>query len=139
MSNGHNPRFSMPPAEPQIAIDPAAANVNMEWLQGMAKNGFTVVVVEVKSWADALGKVEAGFEERIGAELTESKLGHYDSLRTGAPFILYFYLHTETLLTGLRFIQDRLESLQLLPLCRIAHADCESKVYRVFYPAVAPK
>jgi hypothetical protein len=132
-----NSRFPMPEAKPQGVINPASANVCMEWVRDMGKIGFTVVAVEGRSWADALQNNEAGFEEKIGEQLTEARLGHFDSLLTGAPFTLFFYLFTDTLPTGLQFIQGKLESLGLLHLCKIAQADSEEKCWRTFYPAIA--
>lgn len=130
------PRFSLTPAADGAVehADPTEANNCLEWIEGMAKIGFTVAVVEVKYSRPELEKAGLGFEERIGSLLQDGELGHFDTMQQGDPFKLFFYLHTKTLSVALQFIKAKLEELGLLSLCKIGHADHEAKVWRVFYP-----
>ena len=137
MSSETNPRFSQEPTPaPQdghpALIDPADANTSMEWVELCAKLGFTTVVVQARYSPELWHN--AGFEERLGSELTEANLGHYDSARYGNPIGFFFYLHGKKLADGLRLIEARLSAIGLLPHVKIGVADLELKGWRVVYP-----
>jgi len=133
-----NPRFSQGAAPEAAAahdpVDPAAANLSLEWFDICGKIGFTVVAVQAP-YSPELFK-NSGFEKALGSELTEAGLGHLDSIKWFNPIAFYFYLHTKNLAAGLQLIKSRLAAIGLLPQVKIGVADAESKTFRVYYPEV---
>jgi transcriptional regulator with XRE-family HTH domain len=135
-----NPRFSQETTraagQAPNAIDPAAANESIEWVELIGKLGLTAVAVRApysaKLWQNS------GFEEDLGRELAEAHLGDYDSARYFNPIIFFFYVRTQDLAAGLQLIKARLAAIGLLPSVKIGVADQESKVWRVFYPELGP-
>jgi hypothetical protein len=138
MTEKTNPRFSQDPAlasagAPQ-AVDPAAANSSIEWLDICAKIGLTAVVVHA-GYGPKLWEV-SGFEKQLDSELRTAHLGYLDSVKYFNPLAFFFYVPTEKLVDGLQFIKANLEGIGLLPhSVKIGYADLEAKVWRTFYPA----
>jgi hypothetical protein len=137
----NGPRFETdgPADQSPKHTDPALANDCIEWLETIAKLGFTCVCVQMKYSEAVILRAGPQFPEILGQELTASDLGHFDSMKQGDPFDLYFYGHTKKLPTALEFIRARLDQLNILDLSKIAFADLEGKVWRTFYPAIAPE
>ena len=122
-----------PSAQAPGSADPAAANECIEFIELVGKVGLTVVVVQAR-WSAELWAVN-GFEETLGRELDQARLGIYDGLKVANPTVaFYFHLNTERLAEGLLLIKARLAAIGLLPVVKIGVADQESKTYRVFYP-----
>lgn len=138
MSKRHSARFD--PASdlalhaPSQVLDPSEANTCWEWLQQMAKIDFTVVAVEMKYAPATLQRF--GPPEVLAASLMNEELGHFDSLKQGDPFTLFFYAFADILPAALQFIKGKLEQLGMLDLSKIGHADCGEKVWRTFHPAM---
>jgi transcriptional regulator with XRE-family HTH domain len=118
------------------AIDPAAANENIEWVELIGKLGLTAVAVRAPYSAELWQN--SGFEEDLGRELAEAHLGEYDSARYFNPITFFFYVRTQDLAAGLQLIKARLAAIGLLPSVKIGVADHESKAWRVFYPELGP-
>jgi hypothetical protein len=117
------------------SADAADANLSWEWVAGVAgKIGFTVAVVELRFAREKVERAGPGFEQRLGADLLGAQLGHFDALKQGEPCKLFFYLHTETLPAGLKFLRDGLEKLGLLEICKIGIADPAERVWRTWWP-----
>ena len=136
MSSEQHPRFSQPGAAPEQPApawcDPADANTEWEWIQSMAKIGFTLVLVEM--CFDRAQLEEFGHPQVLAAQLIKEELGHFDSIKQGNPFGLFFYVGPMP--AAVEFIKLRLQELGLLPLCKIGLADSAEKVWRTFYPAM---
>ena len=137
MSEETNPRFSQGTAtaagQAPGAADPVAANESIEWIETFGKVGLTVVVVQAR-WLAQLWAVN-GFEEALGEELNQARLGVYDGLKV-ADHTVAFYCHcnTERLAAGLQLIKARLAAIGLLPMVKIGIADQEARSWRIFYP-----
>jgi hypothetical protein len=136
MSNP-NPRFSIEDAPDwgllHTPVDPADANLCDEWIEVLDKVGFTPVLVKA-DYSPELWQ-NAGFEERLGAELTDAKLGSYDSAKYGNPIKFFFLVASSRLPAGLQFISTRLAAIGLLPHVIIGYADKDSKTWRqVVFP-----
>ena len=137
------PRFGQGavPADaiPPSSVDPADANVSLEWLKVCAKIGLTVVAVKAP-YSPQLWE-NSGFEEDLGRELHEAKLGFYDSAKYGeflqsknvknqSQAIFFFCVPTKKLPAALQLIRAALAAIGLLPHVGIGHADRECKQYR---------
>src|ERR1051325_5932364 len=98
-----NPRFSFPDSAPEGAIDPADCNSTNDegswlWVETvLAPIGLTLVCVEMKYSEPELQKVGPQFPELIGAEIFKHDFGHFDSLKKGDPFKIYYHLYTASL------------------------------------------
>jgi hypothetical protein len=129
-------RFSgveKPTAEPAPEhADPADANNWWEWIESMAKIGFTIAVIEMSFDQKALE--EFGPPEVLASQLIAEELGHFDSVLRGNPFRLYFYIFRSKLPAWLQFAKDGLAAASLLPLSKIGYADVPDHCWRVFYP-----
>jgi transcriptional regulator with XRE-family HTH domain len=140
MSEETTPRFSQETTrtagQTPNAIDPAAANETIEWVELIGKLGLTAVAVRAPYSAELWQN--SGFEEDLGRELAEAHLGQYDSARYFNPITCFFYVRTQDLAAGLQLIKARLAAIGLLPSVKIGVADQESKAWRVFYPELGP-
>jgi hypothetical protein len=140
MSEETTPRFSQETTraagQAPNAIDPAAANETIEWVELIGKLGLTAVAVHAPYSAELWQN--SGFEEDLGRELAEAHLGHYDSARYFNPIIFFFYVRTQDLAAGLQLIKARLAAIGLLASVKIGVADQESKAWRTFYPELGP-
>ena len=134
MSNRLSARFSQgaAPAPSAPTADPADANGCLEWLEGMGKIGFSVACIRAP-YSPALW-ANSDFEKRLGSELTEAGLGHFDSAKYGDPITFFFYLHSKSLAAGLQLMKTRLAAIGLLPHVRIGYADTGDKCWRKYYP-----
>jgi hypothetical protein len=137
MSKTPSSRFSQTPTAASEAgsqsVDPAAANMSIEWNEICAKIGLTTVVVQVP-YSPELWQ-NSRFEERLDCELRAANLGWLDAIKYFNPMAFFFYIHTEKLAGGMEFIRSNLAGIGLLPKgVKIGYADLESKVCRVFYP-----
>jgi hypothetical protein len=117
-------------------FDPADNNRSWEWVRTITALGLTVAAVQVECSLADLERVGLGFERRIGRALQAADLGHFDALKQGRPFVLYFYLHTVRLPAALDLLKGELEELGLIHLCKITHADNSRQVWRDFYPSI---
>jgi hypothetical protein len=137
------PRFGQDavPADaiPPSSVDPADANVSLEWLEVCAKIGLTVVAVKAP-YSPQLWE-NSGFEEDLGRELHEAKLGFYDSVKHDAflrknsakqlnRIVFFFCVPSKKLPAALQFIRAKLAAIGLLHSAKIAYADPESITYR---------
>ena len=132
-------RFSMDstPAAPPSAdhtqgIDPSLANLDWDWLASMAALGFTIAAVECKDIQQVLHLAGPGFERGIGEALEAAETGHFDSMKRGDPFTLFYCLHASKLPTALQLLKTQLDVLNLLPLAKIGYADVAEGVWRTW-------
>jgi hypothetical protein len=147
MANQANSRFfqDLAPATGQSA-EPAGATASprsaggafeclyLEFGAAVGRIGFTVVMVSVPNSGRLFER--RGFEETVGAELFEAKLGQLDSTIWDNPRLHLFLLNTETLRAGLELIQSRLAALDLPSGCEIGWLDTADKTWRTVFPGV---
>ena len=128
-SEGAAPQAGIPP----LPVDPADANLGLEWIELCDKVGFTVVVVEAP-YSPALWQ-KSGFEECLEVTLGNVGLGHLDSVKYGNPIKFFFYVPSARLQAGLQLMHNDLYGRGLLPHVKIGYADKESKTWRrVVFP-----
>jgi hypothetical protein len=135
--NGARSRFTSADDSPKH-VDPLEANASTEWVETMAKAGFTVAIVAIHDSPEALQKAAgSGFGEQIGEQLSAANMGHWDGARNGSGGLqMFFYLHTARLPAGLTFIRNQIEAAGLLSHCRIGYADQVERIWRVFHPEI---
>jgi len=114
--------------------DGALDNLHPEWGGVVARLGFTVVVVSLPR-SEHLFQHQ-GFEQKLGIDLLEAKLGQYDSTIWENPRLHFFLLHTKALRAALELVQSRLAALNLLTGCRIGRMDSADKVWRTVFPSI---
>ena len=136
MSEEANARFSKDSGaatgQGPMAIDPAAANQDIEWVELVGKLGLTTVAVQISYSAELWEN--SGFEQDLSRELAQGGLGELDSVKWFNLIVFFFYVRTQDLAAGLQFIKARLAAIGLLPRVKIGVADLESRTWRVFYP-----
>jgi transcriptional regulator with XRE-family HTH domain len=115
------------------SADGAPDNLHPECGELIGRTGFTAVVVSIPS--DSLFEPQ-GFEETLGAELIEAKLGQYDSTILDNPRLHFFLLDPKALRAGLELIQSRLAALDLLTGCKIDWFDTADKTWRTVLSGV---
>lgn len=114
-------------------IDAADANESWEWIETvLVKLGFLPVKVEMRFSESHLGKV-GRFDLLIGEMLEKENLGRWDALRQGNPFTVYFLLHKNALESALSFLKGKLESFELLRLCKIEVAEPAEQAWRAYH------
>lgn len=132
-----NPEFARRDA-PQASTgpaDPSDCNLNLEWIETMAKAGFAIVVVQVPYCPELWQKSEV--EEVLGELLETAELGFFDSARYGNPTRFFFYVNKRKLQFALGLLKPLLENRGLLAVSTIGYADEQDKVWRQFHPPVA--
>lgn len=75
------------------------------------------------------------FERILGNKLEAAKLGFYEDITRGQPFIIFYLLPADRLTAALDFIKAELAGLKILPECTVGLAEPDSETWRRAYPA----
>jgi hypothetical protein len=129
------PRFSTEglfAAKKPDHLEPFEMNDCAEWLNDMAKIGFTVTIVQMVA-CPALWE-QSDFPKVLGEEMQAAKLGHLDSSQWQPKIRHFFYSQTSKLAEALLFLSAGLEKRGLLSHSAIGFFDAPNAVWRTLDP-----
>ncbi len=115
-------------------LTPTAALDVWEDARGAAVVGLVYACLEVHYCEDVLLFAGPMFEQRIGEELEQAKLGFYDFMEQGQPFKVLYLIAEEKIPEATKIIESRLNALRILDYCKLAIADLPSRSWNVIYP-----
>jgi len=118
--------------------DPASANVEWEWIEGvLAKLGLAVVVIEAPipdphtSYWPAV--------TTLTQKLSAAGLGEFDSFKWGGSCRWFFLCPSDRLSESLQLLKRELQSMNPAPPLKIGSADAGARVWRTFHPGITEK